>query len=53
MQIKMPLPISAFQPAFEIAKLYDGTKDIAFAIWVLKVKELDITVADRVWKIIH
>lgn len=49
----MPLPISTFWPTFEIAKLDDGTKNIALAIWIFKVKELNIAVADGVWQSIH
>ena len=36
------LPVSAFWPAFEIAKLNDGTKDIMLAIWAFNVKELKV-----------
>jgi hypothetical protein len=40
------LPVSAFWPAFEVAKLNDGTKDITLAIGVFKNEELNIAVAD-------
>jgi hypothetical protein len=40
------LPISAFRSTFAIAELDDRTKDIALAIRVLEIKELDIAVAD-------
>ena len=48
----MPLPISAFWPTFQIAKLDDGAKDIALAFWVFEIKELDITIADSFWEIV-
>lgn len=49
---RTPLPISAFRPAFEIAKFNDGTEDISIAVWVFKVKELDIAVAHRFREIV-